>query len=107
MTTPASGQRASWQWGCYSLGEMAETLWRVSDLLGSAVEPVSVTIEPPLEEGGRPGVGLVVREYVDLRWLVDRLPEEARESSWSAQQYTLLVCELDEFELTIRVEQEL
>jgi len=76
MTSQDTGQRAAWSWGSHSLGEAADALWRVADALGSGMEPVSVTVEPPSKGETHPSVELVVREAVDVRHLRQQLPPE-------------------------------
>lgn len=105
MSSQETGQRAAWLWGSYALGECADAMWRIADALGSAVEPVLVTIEPPQNDERWASVELVVREPVDVHHLLHRLPPEVdyvalnpnvNPNRWTAQ--------VGETVLTVRVE---
>jgi hypothetical protein len=76
MSSPGVGQRAARGWSSYSLGEVADAVWRVADVLGSGVEPVSVHIEPSRDSEELTWVELVVREPVDVRHIRGRLSDD-------------------------------
>ena len=85
MTGQDVGQRVGWSWGCYSLGECADAVWRVADLLGSAIEPVAVNVVPPLSGEVLTTVELLVREPAVAWRLVELLPAEVESVTHNPQ----------------------
>jgi len=106
MTREDTGQRAAWSWSSYSLGEAADAIWRVADALGSSVEPVSVTVEPPRTGVELTSVELVVREPVDVRHLAARVDADEKELKWAKGHPDLWTAELNSTILTVRVDRE-
>jgi hypothetical protein len=104
MRSADTGQRAARTWSSYSLGEAADAAWRVADILGSGVEPVSVHIEPPSSVEELPWVELVVREPVDVWHLRDRLTDGDELLGVTGTHPEVWTAVVNETILTVRVE---
>lgn len=98
---------ADWDWGAWTIGDLADAVRRAADVLGSALEPLEVRTVLPKAIGDLPRVHVMVADQHTLfRLRAEVRKEENLADFLEAPTALSWRAEVDGIDLTVTVENE-